>query len=216
MYVRDIMTTNVVSVPSNTSVIRAKRVMEQKKLRRLPVVDKGELVGLVSVSRLEKIAPIEPVSSMWELSYSLGSLYRTPVKKIMQTNVVTATPDMTVEEALSLAQAKKVGGLVVVENGNKVVGVVTTNDFFYRIVNKVLGLGDPGSRIKITGGGEGKALEEIISVINKLSMEIITLHIVALPKATKKDLVVHVNCDDVSQLVAGLKSKGYKVDLRRR
>ena len=216
MYVRDIMTTSVVTIPSNASVIRAKRIMEQKKLRRLPVVDKGELVGLVSASRLEKVTPIEPVGSMWELSYSLGSLYRTPVKEIMQTSVVTATPDMTVEEALALAQTKKVGGLVVVENGNKVVGVVTTNDFFYRIVNKVLGLGDPGSRIEITGGGEGKALEEIFSVINKLCMEIITLHIVALPKATKKDLVVHVNCDDVSQLVAELRSKGYKVDLRKR
>ena len=190
MYVRDIMTTSVVTVPSNACVIRAKRIMEQKKLRRLPVVDKGELVGLVSASRLEKVTPIEPVGSMWELSYSLGSLYRTPVKEIMQTSVVTATPDMTVEEALALAQTKKVGGLVVVENGNKVVGVVTTNDFFYRIVNKVLGLGESGTRIEVAEGGEGKAMEEIISTINKLGLEIVTLHIIAPRQGTKKDIIV--------------------------
>ena len=216
MYVRDIMTTNVITIPSNASVIEARRLMDQKKLRRLPVVDKGKLVGVVSASGLERAVQPATAGNVWELSYSLGSLYRTPVKDVMQKRVVTVTPTMTAEEALALAQSRKVGGLVVVENGNKVVGVVTTNDFFYRIVNKVLGLGEPGERIWVPGGGEGKALEEIISVINKQCMEITTLHIIAAPKATKKDLVAHVNCEDVSQLVAELKSKGYRVELRKR
>ena len=129
---------------------------------------------------------------------------------------MTATPDMTIEEALAKAQANKVGALVVVEDSCRVVGIVTTNDFFYRIVNKVLGLGEPGCRIEVTEGGEGKAMEEIISTINKLGLKIITLHIIAPPKATKKDIIVHVDCEDVSQLVAELKSKGYKVGLRKR
>ena len=133
----------------------------------------------------------------------------------METKVVTVTPETTVEEAVATAQANKVGALVVVED-SKVVGIVTTNDFFYRIVNKVLGLGEPGYRIEIAGGGEGEAMEDIISTINKLCMKIITLHVIAPPNADKKDIVVHVDCDDVSQLVDELKGKGYKVDLRKR
>jgi len=216
MYIRDIMTTKVTTITSNTSIIKAKRVMNKNRLKRLPVVDDGKLVGMVTAQRLEKAAALESSSSdIWEFAYSLGSLYRTSVKKIMQKDLVMARPDTTVEEALALAQSKKVGALLVVDNG-KLVGIVTTNDFFYRIVNKVLGVGESGRRIWVAGGGEGKAMEEIIATINKHSLEIITLHIIAAPKATKKDIVVHLDSDDESKFVAELREKGYKVELRRR
>lgn len=216
MYVRDIMTTNVVTIPSNTNILKARRFMGSHGFRRLPVVDKGELVGVVTADRLERVAPSETTGDhIWELTYSLGSLYRTQVKQIMRKNVVTVKPDMTIEEALAIAQTKRVGSLIVVDDG-KVVGIVTTNDFFYRVVNPVLGVGEPGQRIWVGGGGESKPLGEIISIINKLCLEIITLHIIAAPKATKKDLVVHVSCDDVTELVAELKGKGYTVGIRKR
>lgn len=216
MYVRDIMTTNVVTIPSSTSIIDAKRIMEAHRFRRLPVVDKGKLVGIVTEDRLKRVAPPRTISrDIWELSYSFVSLYRTQVKKIMKKDVVTVSPDMTAEEALALAQTSKVGALVVVEN-NQLVGIATTNDFFYKIVNPVLGIGHPGSRIGVTGGGEGKPLEEIVSCINKYGFNITALHIIALPEATKKDVVVHVDSEDVSQLVNKLRDKGYEVSLRKR
>jgi acetoin utilization protein AcuB len=137
------------------------------------------------------------------------------VKEIMERNVVTVSPDMTAEESLALAQSNKVGALVVVEDG-RVVGIATTNDFFYKIVNPILGLGEPGTRIEVTGGGEGKALEEIVSTVNRLGLEITTLHIEVLPEATKKDVCVHINSEDVSKLVAELKGKGYRVSVRKR
>ncbi len=216
MYVRDIMTTHVVTIPSNTTIISAKRIMETHGFRRLPVVDKGKLVGIVTDDRLKRVALPETTShDIWELSYSFVSLYRTQVKKIMKKNVVAVTPDMTVEEAVALAQARKVGALVVVED-NQVVGIATTNDFFYRVVNKVLGVGEPGTRIEVAEGGEGKPLEEIVSYINKYGLNITSLHIIALPEATKKDVVVHVDSEDVNQLVTELRDKGYKVSLRKR
>ena len=218
MLLRDIMTTNVITIPSNASVIDAKRLLAQKKLRRAPVVEKGRLVGMITTDRLDKAEPSEitPAGNLWDMAYAMATLHRTPVKEIMQKNVVTARPEMTVEEAVALAQSKKVGGLVVVENGNKIVGVVTTNDFFYKIVNQVLGIGQPGCRIEITGGGETKALEEIISTISKRNLEITTLQVIKLPNVAKKDIVVHLGCEDVGHLVDELKSKGYKVELRKR
>jgi acetoin utilization protein AcuB len=41
MYMSDVMTTNVFTIPSNTSLAEARRVMEAHHLRRLPVVDRG-------------------------------------------------------------------------------------------------------------------------------------------------------------------------------
>lgn len=213
MYVRDIMTTNVVTIPSSTSIADAKQIMEAYRFRRLPVVDKGKLVGIVTEHKLEEVSPSKASSlSIWELSYLLD---KTTVKEIMERNVVTASPNMSVEESVALAQSHKVGCLVVVEEG-RVVGIVTTNDLFYKIVNPVLGLGKPGTRIEIAGGGETKATEELISTISKLGLNIITCHVIPLPEATKKDIVVHVDAEDVSQLVSGLESRGYKVGVRRR
>jgi len=213
MNVRDVMTTNVVTIPSSTSIADAKRIMEAHRIRRLPVVDKGKLVGIVTDRRLESVSPSKATSlTVWELTYLLNE---TSVKEIMGKNLVTVSPSMSAEEAIALAQGKKVGALIVMEGG-KVVGIVTTNDFFYRIVNPLLGLGQPGSRVEIIGGGETKALAEIISTIDKLGLEITTLHIEQLPESPKKDVCVHISSEGVKKLLAELKGKGYKASLRRR
>lgn len=213
MYVRDIMTTNVVTIPSSTSIADAKRIMEAHRIRRLPVVDKGKLVGMVTEHRLESVSPSKATSlTVWELSYLLD---KTPVREVMEKHVITVSPDMSAEESLAFAQAHKVGSLVVVEDG-RVVGIATTNDFFYKIVNPILGLGLPGSRIEITGGGEGKALERILSIVNKLGLKVTTLHIEHLPEETEKDVCVHVDTEDAGELVAELKNKGYSTSIRQR
>jgi len=218
MYVRDIMTTNVVTIPSSASIADSKRIMTAHRIERLPVVDKGKLVGIVTASGLEKVSPSKATSlTVWELSYLLE---KTTVKEIMEKNVITTTPDTTAEEALATAQGNKVGSLVVLED-NRVVGIVTTNDFFYKFANPILGVAKggalvPGTRIEIAGGGEGKAMEEIISTINKLGMKINNLHIVTPEEAAKKDIVIHLDCEDASQLVTELKGKGYSVEIRKR
>lgn len=213
MYVHDVMSSNVVTIPSSTSIADAKRIMQAHKIRRLPVVDKGKLVGIVTEYGLEKVSPSKATSlTVWELTYLLN---KTTVKEIMATNVVTISPDATVEESLSVAQGHKVGALVVVEDG-RVVGILTTNDFFYKIVNPVLGLGEPGIRVEVTGGGEPQALEEVISVVNKHCLNMTNLHIVAPPEAEKKDVIIHLDCEDISQIKTDLEGKGYKVTLRQR
>ncbi len=216
MYLRDVMTTDVITIPSKTSIIKARRIMEKNKLRRIPIVDGGKLVGIVTKKTLEKVFPTEPnPRDLFEFSYNIASLFRKPVRDIMSRDVVTATPDMTVEEAVALAQSKKVGALVVLED-NQVVGIATSNDFFYKILNRVLGVGEPGARIEVAGGGEGKPLEEIISCINKAGLNITTLHIYKHPGSAEKNIVIHVDSEDVDNCVTQLKNMGYKVGLRKR
>jgi acetoin utilization protein AcuB len=122
---------------------------------------------------------------------------------------------MSAEEALALAQGHRIGSLIVVEGG-RVIGMVTTNDFFYKIVNPILGLGIPGSRIEIAGGGESKALEDVVTTINQLGLKLVTLHIENLPEATVRDVCVHVDTEDVGELIAELQKKGYSVGVRPR
>jgi acetoin utilization protein AcuB len=215
------MTSNVVTIPSSASIADAKRIMTAHRIDRLPVVDKGNLVGMVTSRRLEQVSPSKATSlTVWELSYLLE---KTTVKEIMEKNVVTVTPDATVEEAVALAQSNKVGSLVVLEDST-LVGIVTTNDFFYRIANPIFGVAMfgaplPGTRIEVIDGGEEKAIEEVISTINKLNMKVTTLHVIPpLETAEKqeKNIIIHLDSEDVTQLVAELKNKGYAVVIRKR
>ena len=215
MFVKDIMTMNVVTIPSNTSVSDAKRIMEAHRIRRLPIVDRGKLVGMVTEHRLEAYTPSKATTlSVWEIGYLLGN---TPVKDIMEKNVVTVTPDMTVEEVLALAQEKGVGALPVLEDG-QVVGIVTTNDFFYKIANPVLGIGMPGTRVEVIGTGDEKVIEDVVSLANRQGMRIITIHVLNIPSSPgeKKDIVIHLDTEDTGKFVEELKTKGYEVILRTR
>jgi len=215
MFVKDIMTMNVVTIPSNTSVSDAKRIMEAHRIRRLPIVDRGKLVGMVTEHRLEAYTPSKATTlSVWEIGYLLGN---TPVKDIMEKNVVTVTFDMTVEEVLALEQEKGVGALPVLEDG-QVVGIVTTNDFFYKIANPVLGIGMPGTRIEVIGKGDEMVIEDVVSLANRQGMRIITIHVLNIPSSPgeKKDIVIHLDTEDTGKFVEELKTKGYEVILRTR
>ncbi|MGA7677052.1 MAG: CBS domain-containing protein [Dehalococcoidia bacterium] len=213
MIVADVMTTNVVSIPSNTSLAEARRIMDAHRIRRLPVIDRGKLMGIVTRDALDKAGPSRLTTfSMHELSYLLSKI---TVKEVMRHEVVTVSPSMTVEEAVSLAQSKHVGALVVME-GEQVVGICTTNDFFYRILNPILGIGLPGSRIVVRNCHKGQDIEKIVATVNKLNVGITNLFLINFPEARKHDLVLHLDTPDSSKIIAQIKKLGCLVEERMR
>ena len=217
MKVRDIMSYNVVTIPSNTSIADAKRIMTAHKIKRLPVVDKGKLVGIVTDRGIEQVSPTKATSlSVWELSYLLE---KTPVKDIMRKEVVTVTPEMDAEEVVAIAQNNGVGSAIVMEN-DRVIGIVTNDDFFYKIINPLLGIGIPGTRIEIPNGiitGKGaENMEKILSLVHKYGLRINTIHIEGAFGDATRAVCLHIDAEDVKKLVEDLKSNGFEVSIRNR
>jgi len=106
MKVKDVMTWNVVTIPGDTPIMEAKKIMQTHKVLRIPVVDKGKLVGIVTKERIDRQGPSPATSlSVWEINYLLAKM---TVKEIMQKDLVTVTPDTSVEYAVALAQNPKV------------------------------------------------------------------------------------------------------------
>ncbi|MCS7281048.1 MAG: CBS domain-containing protein [Desulfobacterota bacterium] len=211
MLVRDVMTTNVITVPSNTPLIDAERIMQFHRIERLPIVDKGKLVGIITKNDVLKASPSSATSlSRSELLYLLAKL---TVKEIMKRNVVTVPPDMPIEQAVALAQAKRVGALVVVEN-DRVVGIVTTNDIFYKVVNPLFGIGEKGTRIIIYGGGEPRNLCSIMNYVCEKDLSLKTLWALKVPDSERTELVLHFDRDDVKDVVEDLKKMGFEVEIR--
>jgi acetoin utilization protein AcuB len=144
MLIRNIMTTNVVSIPSTTSLADARRIMDVHQVKRLPVVDKEKLVGMVTKNALDKAGPSELTTfSKQELNYLLDRL---TVKEVMSRDVVTISPDASVEEALILAQVSNSRSFLVMENSH-LVGIATTNDFFYNVLYPMLGINKSGTMV---------------------------------------------------------------------
>ena len=210
MLVRDVMTHNVVTIPGNMPILEAERLLEFHKFERLPIVDKGKLVGLVTKDTLLKATPSPATSfSRGELHYLMSKL---TVKGIMKKNLITVTPDITIERATTIAQENRVGCLLLVVEGERVVGILTTNDIFYKVINPLLGIGENGKRAIVYGGGTIEQMQKVFDCINKVSFKVKTLW--QLPGDGKKDLILQFAADDISPLVSKLREEGFLVDER--
>jgi acetoin utilization protein AcuB len=213
MKVRDVMTWNVVTVSSDMPIMEARKIMDAHGIRRLPVVDKGKLVGMVSKERITRTAPSPATSlSVWEINYLLAKM---TVKEVMGKDPVTVDPEMSVEAAIALAQKKGVGALPVIEN-HKLVGIATTNDFFYKILNPVLGISKPGTRLVISKGGQIKNMQDILESVTKAGAKIMSFHTVPPLEGKEQDVCLHVDKEDVKPLIKDLATKGYATEIIER
>jgi acetoin utilization protein AcuB len=218
MLVRDIMTTNVVTVPSSTVVPEAVNIVRAHRIERLPVVDKGKLVGIVTKDTLLRAMPSQATTlSVHEMSYLLSKLQ---VKEIMKKEVVTIGPDETIEAAVGLAQSNRVGGTVVVEDG-KVVGIITSNDLINRVLNPLLGLGEVGQHLKgqriiVYKGGSGEHMQKVVGCINRLGLKMKSILTASSSEGVGNDLIIHLDTEDVSPVIAELKKLGLSSEVRQR
>ena len=208
MRIRDIMTKNPITVDSETLVLDAQKIMKESNIRRLPIVDKGKLVGIVTQHDLLQASPSPATSlSVHELNYLLAKM---KVKEVMKKNPVTFTPDTPFEEALRIGQEKKIGSFPVMDKG-KLVGIATESDIV-RFLTRSLGLREEGSRITIEGlGGKLSDLERIISIINQHGT--IILSMISLPRPEKKDwmIVLRLKTSDPDPIVKDFKKAGFNV-----
>jgi len=121
MLVRERMSAPVVTVSRETDYQQALQLMQEKRLRRLPVVDRERrLVGIVAERDLLLAATRYPRAGV-------------DVGEFMATDIVSATPDMDIGAAARLMLEHRVGGLPVLEGG-ALVGIITESDIFRRFV----------------------------------------------------------------------------------
>ncbi|MDY6911235.1 MAG: CBS domain-containing protein [Chloroflexota bacterium] len=215
MYVSEFMTTSLITITGDEPVARAARLIYAHNIRRLPVVDyEGRLIGIIGDRAVSAAMPTAATGlSSKEMSNTLSKM---KVCMSMQPDVVTITADTTVENVVSLAQDNKVGSLVVVDDQYRPVGIVTTNDVIYRVLNPLLGLGSPGVRLHIYDCGKIEQIRQVTELIEKHDLELEVIHLDKSPKAEKSDLIVQVITRDPGPLVHDLTGQGYKVEIRKR
>ncbi len=129
--VRDWMTTNPIAIEPKTTLPEAHKLMTEHHIRRLPVVDEGKVVGILTLGDVREASPSGATSlSIFELNYLLAKL---TVDKIMTRDPVTIAAAATISEAARLMLTHKIAGLPVVDDG-QLVGIITESDIFRVLV----------------------------------------------------------------------------------
>src|SRR5437868_7450616 len=121
--VKEWMTTPVYVIHTDTPVADAYNTMMQRNIRRLPVIENERLMGIVTLGDLREARPSPATSlSIYELNYLLAKL---TVGKVMTHNPYTVTLDTPIQKAARIMLDRKVGGLPVVDELNRPVGIIT-------------------------------------------------------------------------------------------
>jgi acetoin utilization protein AcuB len=125
MHVADIMTPNPVTVTPRNAIRTAINLMREGDFRRLPVVERGRLVGIITDRDLRRAANSPyVVREKWYDNFVLDHI---EVGTCMTADPVTVAPGATIAEAARLIRKNKIGGLPVVD-GDQLVGIVTETD----------------------------------------------------------------------------------------
>ena len=135
MNVRDCMKSPVITITPDTLIDNAIETMREKHVRRLPVVENGKLVGLVTRKIIGEAIPSSPTPlTLWGLHYQLS---RMKVRDVMITDVIVVHPDDTIKEVLAISEKHRIGTFPVVDANGNLVGILTNTDLLH-IMAKLL------------------------------------------------------------------------------
>lgn len=208
MYVKNKMTTDVVTIFRDASIDLAFQTMVEKGCKQLPVVEDGKLVGTVTEQLLSEVSPSKATTlSMYELNYLLS---KTKVQDIMITDMPVGSPDMLIEEAASLMKSSGVDSLPIADN-SKLVGIITRTDILEAFL-ELTGIEGPGTRISLEINDETGILANVTQIISIHGINIVHVanynHI---GDSNHSELVIRVATNDVDDLLKNFEEAGYKV-----
>jgi len=189
------MTRNPVTIGQEDYLSQALEKMTQGAFRRLPVVEDGKLLGIVTDR---------------DLRQHTGYLDMTKVNAAMTEKLVAVGPQTTLEEAAKLLLKHKFGGLPVVEEG-QLVGIITVSDVLQAFLD-VMGASEEGAaRIDLLVEGQERNLGGASSIIEEAGGEILGVGTYREPWKESPVFYLRLRSPDSKSIAQTLKDKGFTV-----
>lgn len=206
MYVRQFMTSQVFTVNPKESIADTMALMREKKIDRMPVVEKGKLVGFVTDGDLREVSPSPATTlSIFELNYLIA---KTPIREVAVKKVVTCHPDMQIEDAALLMREYKIGGLPVVED-DKLVGIITEYDILDAFLD-IMGSRSPGQRVVIEMKDKPGVLSDLAGTMKQFEVNVASFAYYHL-KDNHVQILARLQGEQVAETKAALEEKGYQI-----
>ncbi len=204
------MAADVKTVDMDSSITEAFRLMKENNIRRLPVMDKGKLAAIVTLSDLNQAAPSSATSlSIHELNYLLA---KTKIREIIpkKQKLLSISPEAYIETAAKIMRENTVSGLPVVDNG-KLVGIVTETDIFDAFID-ILGVRKTHTRIDFYVKDRPGSLAEVTGLVAARNISIINTVVYYDEKKGKYKMILRIEDLDYEPVLKDLKEKGYEID----
>ena len=133
MPVKDWMSSEVITVEEDVSIVKASKLMKQNGIQHLPVTKKGRLIGIISDRDLKEAQPSKATTlEIHELYYLLDEI---KVKSLISPNLFTTTQEDTIEKAAATMLKHHISALPVVSPEGELEGVITKGDVFRAFVS---------------------------------------------------------------------------------
>jgi acetoin utilization protein AcuB len=128
MLVKNWMSKKVITIDANDSMQEAIKLLKEHKIRMLPVIKKGKLVGIVTDRDLKQASASDATTlDIHELLYLIA---RIKVRDVMTRDPITVPPNFTVEETAEVLLNNRISGVPVVDYNGNLVGIITQADVF--------------------------------------------------------------------------------------
>src|SRR5829696_2118400 len=179
LLVRDWMTENLVTLSPQASVAEALTLCRKRRIRHIPILDKGRLVGIVSDRDLRDASPTLGDPERAKI------LQEIRVADVMSREVITVDPQDSIENAAQQMYELKIESLPVVSEGavadagstvaeEEVLGIVTSSDVMRALVT-LAGLPEPGCRIEVSVPNREGILAEVAGKIRELEVDTVSV-----------------------------------------
>jgi len=201
------MAREVVAIERDASLRRARRIMDNRQIRHLPVVEKGRLVGLISDRDIRAAAPSSAASMAPEAREEF--LDQLKVGHVMTKQVLTATPETPIEEAALLMRQHKIGCLPVLEE-NLLVGIITETDIFGVLI-EVLGVEGSAVRLEIPFDPRPGFFTDVTRIVEAQGARLLSLLTVAQGEQERAVVVLRIGIADPAALCRALGDAGVGV-----
>ncbi|MEJ2727749.1 MAG: CBS and ACT domain-containing protein [Deltaproteobacteria bacterium] len=172
MLVKNWMSKKVITIDADDSMQDAMGLLKEHGIRRLPVIKKGKLVGIVTDRDLKKASASDATSlEIHELLYLLTAV---KVKDIMTKEPITVPPDYTVEETAQVLLESKISGAPVVDDSGNVVGVITQSDLF-RVLMSLTGIENGGIQFGLQVEDQAGSIKEVADIVRQYGGRMVSI-----------------------------------------
>ena len=218
MLVKNWMSKTVITVDQDDSMQEATRLIKKHNIRMLPVMKKGELVGIVTDRDLKRASASD--ASTLEIHELLYLISQIKVRQIMRKNPITVPLDYTIEETAEILLTNKISGAPVVDSKGMIVGAITQIDLFKALIS-LTGISQEGIQVAFQLEDRSGSIKEVADIIREYGGRIVSiLSTYDLIREGYRKVYIRINGVDrhrFTQLKAALKEKAtllYIVDHR--
>ena len=208
MFINKSMTKRVITIDRETSLLEARALMDEQKIRHLPVTDADDvLVGIVTDRDIRSAMP-SIVLDDFDSATVREKLTRLRAEDIMTRNPVTVSPAYTLQDALLLMQKTQVGAFPVVDDNGRLKGIISIRDLMRAFIN-VLGIGEPGTLLGILVEEKVGQLKQIVDAITEENISFGSVLVARYWDESKRAVFPYLRTNNVVRVKKRLTEMGY-------